>query len=281
MFTFEQWGTWRRGDQPYGELTQTQDRAQTGRYAAQLRYNFPVTNEDYVVFIRSISLAGQPNTVGAWVYGDGSGHYLNVWIQDNQDEMWSVHLGRVGGPGWRPMAGVLAPGLPWPSGHLSGPDNGVVDYPVRFYALVLDRPGSGPQSGQIYIDDVSVWQGEASAIPTPLPVAPATPAGGAATPTVPGEPPVSAGPLDFPVPTQVDGWESTDTGHRATIIVHISGGAPPFTVHHDTDVFVTMERDYSIMFDVGGCAIIHSITVESADGQRVTHDYYIRAPGCE
>ena len=281
MFTFEQWGAWRRGDQPYGELAQTEEQAQTGRYAARLRYNFPVTSEDYVVFIRSLSLAGQPNTVGAWVYGDGSGHYLNVWIQDNQDEMWSVHLGRVGGPGWRPMAGVLAPGLPWPSGHLSGPDNGVVDYPVRFYALVLDRPGSGPQSGQIYIDDLSVWQGEPSAIPTPLPVAPATPAGGAATPTIPGELPVSAGPLDFPAPTQVDGWETTETGHRATIIVHISGGAPPFTVHHDTDVFVTMDRDYSIVFDVGGCAIIHSITVESADGQRVTHDYYIRAPGCE
>ena len=67
----------------------------------------------------------------------------------------------------------------------------------------------------------------------------------------------------------------------ATVVVHISGGAPPFVIHHDTDVFVTDKRDYPIEFHVGGCAIIHSITVESADWQSVTHDYYIRAPGCD
>jgi len=98
LVTFEEWGSWRRGDQPHGELTQTQEQVQSGRYAAKLRYNFPGTSEDYVVFIRSLSLAGQPNAVGAWVYGDGSGHYLNVWIQDAQNEIWSVHLGRVGRP---------------------------------------------------------------------------------------------------------------------------------------------------------------------------------------
>ena len=72
------------------------EKVRSGSYAAKLRYDFPVTDEDYVVFVRSLSLAGQPNAVGAWVYGDGSGHYLNVWIQDNLNEIWSVHLGRVG-----------------------------------------------------------------------------------------------------------------------------------------------------------------------------------------
>jgi hypothetical protein len=100
-------------------------------------------------------------------------------------------------------------------------------------------------------------------------------------PTPPGEPPASAGPLDFPVPTQLDGWETSDTGHRATVVVRISGGAPPFVVYHDTDMFITDKRDYPIEFDVGGCAIVHTITVESADGQSVAHDYYIRAPSCD
>lgn len=281
MITFEQWTAWRRGDQPYGELTQSQEQARSGRYSAKLRYNFPAGGEDYVVFVHPMGLAGQPNTVGAWVYGDGSGHYVNVWVQDAQDEMWSVHLGRVGGAGWRQMAGTLAPNLPWPSGHVSGPDNGVVDYPVRFHALVVDRPGSGPQSGEIYIDDVSVWRSETPAVPATATPVPATPPSGAVSPTATGEPPISASPLDFPTPTQLDGWEIIEGGHQATIIVHISGGVPPFVIYHDTERFVTDQRDYPIKFRVGGCAIIHSITVESADGQSVTHDYFIRAPGCD
>jgi len=281
LLTFEQWGAWRRGDQPYGELTQSEEQAKSGRYAAKLRYDFPVTDEDYVVFVHPMELAGQPNKVAAWVYGDGSSHYVNVWVQDAQDEMWSVYLGRIGSPGWRQMAGTLAPNQPWPSGHLSGPDNGVVDYPVRFHALVVDRPGSGPRSGQIYIDDVSVWRGEVGAPATPLPEPTDTPAGGAATPTVTGEPPAVGEPLDFPEPTQLDGWETTSTGHQATIVIHISGGVPPFNVYHDLEMFTTEKRDPAIVFDVGGCTIIHTITVESADGQRAVHKYYIQAPGCD
>ncbi len=185
LITFEQWGSWRRGDQPYGELTQTREQVHSGSYAAKLRYDFPTVEDDYVVFIHPMNLGGQPNTIGAWVYGDGSGHLLNVWIQDAQNEIWSVHLGSVGGSGWRQMAGTLDPNLPWPSGHISGPENGAIDYPVRFYALVLDRPG-GSTSGQIYIDDISAWQGTASTAPTSTPVA------GAQTPTAPA--PTSAPP---------------------------------------------------------------------------------------
>jgi hypothetical protein len=278
LFTFEQWDTWRRGDQPYGELTQTQEQVRSGHYAAKLRYDFPVTEEDFVVFVRALSLAGQPNTIGAWVYGDGSGHFLNVWVQDSQNEIWSVHLGKVGGSGWRQMVGTLDASLPWPSGHISGPENGAVDYPIRFYALVLDYPGSGPRSGQIYVDDVSIWRSTESATATPPPAATATPMVGG--PTATAEPPDSAGPLDFPEPTQLDAWESTEGGHKATIIVHISGGAPPFTVYHDAERFETNERDYSLVFTWSGCVIVKTITVESADGQRVSHDYWIHAPWC-
>lgn len=176
LIDFEQFGTWRRGDQPYGQLTQTQEQVKTGNYAAKLSYDFPASGDDYVVFLRTLNLGGQPNTFGAWVYGDGSGHLLTLWIQDAQDQVWSVYLGKVGSAGWRQMVGGLAPNLPWPSGHISGPNNGVIDYPVRFHALVLDRIG-GAQRGQIYIDDISAWQG------TPPTVA--TPAGEPAPTTVP------------------------------------------------------------------------------------------------
>jgi serine/threonine-protein kinase len=204
LITFEQMGAWRRGDQPYGELTQTGEQVRSGNYAAELSYDFPVTDEDFVVFVRQIDLAGQPETVGAWVIGDGSGHYLNVWIQDAQGEIWSVHLGQVGGSGWRQMVGKLDPSLDWPSGHVSGPDNGAIDYPIRFNALVLDRPGSGPQKGTFYIDDISVWQDQQSAgvTPTPAAAAPApTPAAAAPPPTtaVAGPPPGETGHIVFTV----------------------------------------------------------------------------------
>jgi hypothetical protein len=189
-------GTWRRGDQPNGELTQTQEQVKTGSYAARLRYDFPATGEDFVVFVHPVSLAGQPNSVSVWVHGDGSGHYLNAWIQDAQNQIWSVHLGSVSGSGWQQMVGTLDSNLAWPSGHVSGPDNGAVDYPVRFYAIVLDRPGSGPRSGRIFIDDISVWRGQpgVGATGTPAAVAPSptSPATGptltpAATMPPPGE----------------------------------------------------------------------------------------------
>jgi hypothetical protein len=78
---FEQWGGWARGNQPYGELAQSTEQAKTGQYAAKLTYAFPATQDDYVVFKQSRSISTDPNTFGAWVYGDGSGHYVNLWIE--------------------------------------------------------------------------------------------------------------------------------------------------------------------------------------------------------
>jgi serine/threonine-protein kinase len=187
LIDFESWGGWRRGDQPYGELSQSQKQSHSGRYAAQLTYDFPATDEDFVVFINQIRLSGGPNKVGAWVYGDGSGNYLNVWIKDAQSEVWSVHLGKIRRPGWQQMTGSLAPNLPWPSGHVDGPDNNRIDYPVRFYALVLDRSGNNSQSGTIYVDDITVWHSniQPTLSPTPRHQATSTPSGNQTTPTAP------------------------------------------------------------------------------------------------
>lgn len=118
-------------------------------------------------------------------------------------------------------------------------------------------------------------------------IPPATPT---TTPTVTLEPPTaqptsppSEGPLDFSVPSSLDDYQPTGEGdYRVTLVIHISGGAPPFTVHHDVETFETNERDYPIVFRHGGCsAIVHTITVESADGLSATHDYYISVPWCD
>lgn len=171
LFDFEAPVNWRRGDQPNGTLTRSTAQAHSGTASARLDYSFPTSGNDFVVFINQVLLSGQPNVISAWVYGDGSGHFLNVWIQDAGGQVWQVPLGRVGGPGWTQMAGRIATGQPWPWTHISGPDNGAVDYPISFYALVLDdTPDTFVGSGTIYIDDIT--SGRQDNVPTPAPAGP-------------------------------------------------------------------------------------------------------------
>jgi hypothetical protein len=112
-------------------------------------------------------------------------------------------------------------------------------------------------------------------VPTPYP----TPSAGRPTPA----PPVSTGPLDFPEPTRLDSYRPlTDGGFEATLTLRITGGAPPYIVHHDMDTFTTEEPNPAIVFEAQGCsALVHTIIVESADGQRVQHDYWIPPPWCD
>jgi hypothetical protein len=96
--------------------------------------------------------------------------------------------------------------------------------------------------------------------------------------------PVSTGPLDFPVPGRLDHWRSLDDiEQEATIILHITGGAPPYTIYHDQVlVTATWKTDPAIVFQARGCgALVHTIIVESADGQSVQHKYWIPAPWCQ
>jgi len=174
LYGFEQWEPWKRGDQPYGELGSSQEQAHAGSSSAKLSYDFggASSGDSFVVFVNLTAIAGEPNTLSAWVYGDGSSHFLNAWIQDAEDQVWSIHLGRVGAAGWQQMQGRIAADRPWPSGAVFGADNGVIDYPIRLYGLVLDYPESGPRSGTIYIDDLAV---STEAVPTPVPGATPTP----------------------------------------------------------------------------------------------------------
>ena len=107
----------------------------------------------------------------------------------------------------------------------------------------------------------------------------ATPLPPTDTPT----PPTSTGPLDFTRPEELDHWQPLSDGkYECKIILQITGGALPYTVHHDLDVFTTWETNPALIFTAHGCgAMVHTIKVESADGQTVTHDYWISAPWCE
>jgi hypothetical protein len=94
--------------------------------------------------------------------------------------------------------------------------------------------------------------------------------------------PTSSGPLDFSEPTRLDHWQQLpEDEYECTIILQITGGAPPYTVLHDLDVLTTWETNPAIVFKARGCVrIVHTIAVESADGQNVSHDYAIIPPWC-
>jgi hypothetical protein len=122
-----------------------------------LSYSFGTADNDYVVFLQTNNISGNPTTLDMWVYGDGAGHYLNVWIVDNEGQTWQVPLGRVTHSGWSLMSGQIAVGQNWPWTHISGPNNEVVDYPIRFRAFVLDDLANDyVGDGVIYLDDLSV-----------------------------------------------------------------------------------------------------------------------------
>lgn len=174
---FETPSVWKRGDEPYGEFSRTSAQVHSGSYAGQLSYNFPTPNNDYVVFLHNRLLAGQPSAISAWVYGDGSGHFLNLWLKDANGQRWSMSFGQIKHTGWQEMTAYLDPGQPWPSGHISGPNNNAIDYPISFEALVLDD-GSDSYTGRgaIYIDDLT--SRVVVTPPTPAPQVGVTPSPG-------------------------------------------------------------------------------------------------------
>jgi len=89
----------------------------------------------------------------------------------------------------------------------------------------------------------------------------------------------SAGPLDFTEPTQLETWEPVNGEYKVTIILHIQGGIPSFTIYQDgIEMGVTDSKEYALIFNARGRNIVHTVTIESADGQSVSHDYFIKAP---
>ncbi|MCB0181507.1 MAG: PD40 domain-containing protein [Anaerolineae bacterium] len=101
-------------------------------------------------------MAGRPTGITADVFGDGSGHFLNVWVKDSQGEIWAFTFGQIKHEGWQSMTAVIDTGLGWPNEHIDGPGNKVIDYPLAFYALVLDdAPDNQIGSGVIYVDNLA------------------------------------------------------------------------------------------------------------------------------
>lgn len=161
---FENFGAWSVGAQKYGTFTQSSAQVHSGSAAAQLSYNFPGGGNDFVVFQPGSPLAipGSPGQLGIWVYGDGSGHALKVWLRDSQGEVLQFRLGFVGSPGWQFLAAPIN-GSVESFNRISGGGNLRLDFPVSLTALVLDdEPDSASGGGTIYLDDLTAVTGPAA-----------------------------------------------------------------------------------------------------------------------
>ena len=173
VLDFETGPNWRRGDEPYGELTRSSEQAFQGNYSGRLSYNFPAVPNNYVVFLAQPTqpIPGQPFGLSAWVYGNGSGHYLNAWIKDAAGEVRQYTFGKVMHNGWEQMTAWFDETTGWPNGHISGPDDGRLSFPASLAALVLDGvPDNRASSGVIYLDEVTVvGQGGVPVVILPTP----------------------------------------------------------------------------------------------------------------
>lgn len=152
---FEVWGTWSQGDEAWGVFNPTTDEYYSGQYAGKLIYDFPSVENNYVIFRRVIDISGRPDALRAQVYGDGSTHFLNIWVQDSQNQLWQFTFGRINHTGWQTMIAPLDVNADRPNQLISGVNGASINYPVRFVALMLDGYSSDQSFyGEILIDDL-------------------------------------------------------------------------------------------------------------------------------
>ena len=98
-------------------LTRATDPVHAGGYSAELKYDFPAVQNNFVVFEArpAVAIPGQPTALFAWVYGDGSGHFLNVWLRDTGSQVRQYSFGQIKHEGWQQMTAPLDDAAGWPT----------------------------------------------------------------------------------------------------------------------------------------------------------------------
>lgn len=153
---FEKFGQWRRGDEEWGTFVQDQEIVHGGNSSGRIDYDFPAgAANNYVVFLRTIPLTGEPTALELWVNGDGSQHFLNAWVEDARKQRWQFTFGRINHTGWQKMTAPLDLTAGWPNQAVGGVSTAEPVFPLSLYALVLDAyTDSQPFAGAIYLDDL-------------------------------------------------------------------------------------------------------------------------------
>ncbi len=152
---------WVQAGPANGTLSKSADRAKQGGSSGRYDYRFGTGENDYVAFRPPTPLEiGQPGAIGLWVYGDNSGHLVQIQLEDQSGELLQFALGKVGGPEWTWMQTSLG-GEVQPGNRLGGGNNnGRLDGSVKVRALVIDdQPNEYVGSGSIWLDDLTALDG--------------------------------------------------------------------------------------------------------------------------
>ncbi|CAA9275220.1 MAG: D-alanyl-D-alanine carboxypeptidase, partial [uncultured Chloroflexia bacterium] len=152
---------WVQAGPANGALARNADRLKDGGHAGRYEYRFGSGENDYVAFRPPSPLElGQPGAVGLWVYGDNSGHLMQIQLEDQSGELLQFALGKVGGAEWSWMQASLG-GEVLPGNRLGGGNNnGRLDGNVKVRALVVDdQPNEYVGSGTIWVDNLTALNG--------------------------------------------------------------------------------------------------------------------------
>jgi hypothetical protein len=125
-----------------------------GNYAFRLGYEFAPGWKFLRVAPRENlkdTLPGEPDTLGMWVYSDGSRNVLRARFVDATGQTFQPDGGSLDGKGWRYVTFPLHPG----GGHWGGANDDKVHYPIRLDTLLLiDTPGQMGAKGEVYFTNV-------------------------------------------------------------------------------------------------------------------------------
>ena len=166
---FEVWNNWIRGKQTWGTFAQSQEQVHAGHFSGKFVYTFPALPNNYITYQHPSPIAGQPSALQIWVYGDGTGNFLNAWVQDASGQLWQFTFGQIKHKGWQQMIAPLDVNRGWPNQRISGHANSTkLVYPLGFYGLVVDGWNEQVTSkGTIFVDDLFSVN-VASTTPTPV-----------------------------------------------------------------------------------------------------------------
>ena len=129
------------------------DQAASGSWSGRLAYDFSAASGYVLYSTPAPESAGEaPAGLRLAVWGDGSGHRLQVRLYDATDERFVGDVGAVDWSGWRTVEVADLPS--W--SHYLGNDDGVFDLPIARAAVQLTHAAGGPAAGALYVDDVAV-----------------------------------------------------------------------------------------------------------------------------
>lgn len=120
----------------------------------KMAYNFNA-NQAYAVAERALPIDGTPSALAIWIKGDNTGNIWKFRFKDKNGETFQTDLGPIA-DSWTYKQFTLGAD----SAIVSWDGNGVIDYPISFNAVVLDRQ-SGSASGEGVIDDIVAITGGA------------------------------------------------------------------------------------------------------------------------